>query len=86
MSTRYKEESELFRDAVRIQNACNLSGVVGTLADMLVFLPGDEVSRRKHPAVCAVLYKIMDMMDVCENGSYLYDKYLECERRKDRND
>jgi hypothetical protein len=84
---RYTEMKDLYRDAVLIQNASNVSGVVLCLREMLIALTHmglDEREKRQHPAVLAVLYKVMDMCDVCENGSYLYDKYLEAEREDAR--
>jgi hypothetical protein len=85
---RYTKEADLYRDAVLIQDACNVSGVVLCLREMLVALTHmglDEKSKREHPAVLSVLYKVMDMCDVCENGSYLYDKYLESQKIDARN-
>lgn len=83
MNNRYTEEHQCYQDAIQLQNACNLTAVLGTLADAVRFLRTaqnlDEKATRCHPVVAAMIYKISDLMDLSEtNSTYLHDKLEDC--------
>lgn len=81
----YTDEHQIYVDALLVQNACNLSGVVGSLKEALSFmtfeLKLDERAKRSHPVTCAFLFKIADMTDLNDcNSEYLYAKLKDCEK------
>lgn len=80
----YEDEKDMYRDALLVQNACNISGVTRSLSDALSYMTRelnlDEQAKRSHPVVRAFIYKIMDMMDIPADSDYLYSSLGECEK------
>lgn len=61
MHTRYTDEKHLCADAVIVQDACNLAGVLGAMRDGAIFLDRaglDTDAIRAHPAMRAFADKV----------------------------
>lgn len=68
MPKRYKTRTELARDALEVQDACNLSGVIHAWAEMNSYLIYEEAldqeSLRNHPIQALMLSKVVSLMGV----------------------
>ena len=71
----------LYREAVSIQNACNIIAVAKLLSDTTLALRHDDFlgnpQLNAHPAVILIINKLAEMVDV-ENMTDFCDAYQEC--------
>ena len=75
----YKSEAQMCRDALQLQDGCNLSGIAVTLWDMTCTLNRQGkggAAVRRHPAVWMTVAKLADMVGI---GASSFDLWNEKE-------
>ena len=66
------------KDAVLIQDACNIAGVTNTLHEAIVACRKAGIEPRTNPAVKAIFFKVYDMLGA-PSEKEMYDSLKICE-------
>lgn len=66
-----------YQDALTVQDACNLSGVVHAFAEILTRMEGDTRTRNTHPISKLFADKIADLAQVRSTSDYS-KAYAQC--------
>ena len=76
--------SAFYKDAVNVQNACNLSGIVNSFYNGIIAVRQLGSDERQDPAVLAFLFKIMDMCGYPDTALFM-EALKTCERLSQEN-
>ena len=67
-----------YRDAISVQDACNLSGVVFAWALILERMAGMDTNARNHHPINVLFASKVASLTNCEDSNAFHQAYLEC--------